>query len=345
MPSSGSPITPSRFTSPTSRPRTSRSAWASRASSGSSARRARPWCRTCRRCRRKASLPLDVFPWVGLVAPLGVPPAIVEKINRDVTRVLDDPEGKSRAEKLGCEVVTGPPATFTKVIEDKVKLWSPMAREVRKGARQNDARAQTGTKGQGDEGDVRRRTYETGRRLQSKAFDDRVALRDSVDPHFTRLWLDYAIDGARPTKGARRAHALSGDGRTVHHDAQRRRARRDHSRCAGRQGAAARGARGHPAVGGLWRQCRRRFRLEDFRRRSRASSECWRRCTPSGRRWRSAMPSARHDRERASWHPDDASDPRRDEMMSAHDWRGISTGTAPASQASSQHAVLPARPR
>jgi putative tricarboxylic transport membrane protein len=77
-------------------------------------------------------VPLDVFPWVGLVGPLGVPPAIVEKINRDVARVLDDPEGKSRAEKLGCEVVTGPPATFTKVIEDNVKLWSPMAREVAK---------------------------------------------------------------------------------------------------------------------------------------------------------------------------------------------------------------------
>jgi tripartite-type tricarboxylate transporter receptor subunit TctC len=77
-------------------------------------------------------VPLDVFPWVGLIAPLGVPPAIVEKINRDVARVLDDPDGKSRAEKLGCEVVTGPPATFTKVIEDNVKLWSPMARAVAK---------------------------------------------------------------------------------------------------------------------------------------------------------------------------------------------------------------------
>jgi alkylhydroperoxidase/carboxymuconolactone decarboxylase family protein YurZ len=34
-----------------------------------------------------------------------------------------------------------------------------------------------------------------GRRLQSDAFDDRLALRDSIDPHFTKLWLDYAIAG------------------------------------------------------------------------------------------------------------------------------------------------------
>jgi alkylhydroperoxidase/carboxymuconolactone decarboxylase family protein YurZ len=32
------------------------------------------------------------------------------------------------------------------------------------------------------------------------------------------------------------------------------------------------------------------------------------------------------DSERASWHPDDAADPRRDSMMAQHDWRGISTG-------------------
>src|SRR5882757_3649520 len=38
-------------------------------------------------------------------------------------------------------------------------------------------------------------TIATGRRLQSDAFDDRLALRDSIDPHFTQLWLDYAVKG------------------------------------------------------------------------------------------------------------------------------------------------------
>jgi alkylhydroperoxidase/carboxymuconolactone decarboxylase family protein YurZ len=30
--------------------------------------------------------------------------------------------------------------------------------------------------------------------------------------------------------------------------------------------------------------------------------------------------------ERQSWHPDDVADPRREKMMTAHDWRGVSTG-------------------
>ena len=66
------------------------------------------------------------------------------------------------------------------------------------------------------------RTYDIGRRLQSKAFDERVALRDSLDPHFTKLWLDYAIDGFGNAEGARRAHALPGDGRAIHYGARRR---------------------------------------------------------------------------------------------------------------------------
>ena len=74
--------------------------------------------------------PLEAFPWVGLVAPLAVPPAIVEKVNRDVNRVLANPEWRTRARKLGCDVVTGPPSTFSKVIEDNVNLWTPAAREI-----------------------------------------------------------------------------------------------------------------------------------------------------------------------------------------------------------------------
>ena len=37
--------------------------------------------------------------------------------------------------------------------------------------------------------------FEIGRKLQPKDFDERVAERDSLDPHFTRLWLDFAITG------------------------------------------------------------------------------------------------------------------------------------------------------
>jgi alkylhydroperoxidase/carboxymuconolactone decarboxylase family protein YurZ len=37
--------------------------------------------------------------------------------------------------------------------------------------------------------------FETGRALQSDAFEKRVEQRDDLDQHFTKLWLDFAITG------------------------------------------------------------------------------------------------------------------------------------------------------
>jgi tripartite-type tricarboxylate transporter receptor subunit TctC len=41
--------------------------------------------------------------WIGMFAPAGTPPDVVEKINRDVNRVLRDPEVRERLTALGAE--------------------------------------------------------------------------------------------------------------------------------------------------------------------------------------------------------------------------------------------------
>ena len=38
-------------------------------------------------------------------------------------------------------------------------------------------------------------TFDTGIKIQSKAFETRVMQRDAIDQHFTRSWLDYQIKG------------------------------------------------------------------------------------------------------------------------------------------------------
>lgn len=47
--------------------------------------------------------------------------------------------------------------------------------------------------------------FEAGKKLQPKSFERRVAQRDSLDQHFTKLWLDFAISGmsTRPALDAR----------------------------------------------------------------------------------------------------------------------------------------------
>jgi alkylhydroperoxidase/carboxymuconolactone decarboxylase family protein YurZ len=37
--------------------------------------------------------------------------------------------------------------------------------------------------------------FDVGRKIQGKKFDERVAQRDSLDPHFTRAWTDFVIKG------------------------------------------------------------------------------------------------------------------------------------------------------
>jgi alkylhydroperoxidase/carboxymuconolactone decarboxylase family protein YurZ len=168
-------------------------------------------------------------------------------------------------------------------------------------------------------------TCETGRRLQSAAFDDRLAQRDEVDPHFTKLWLAYAINGlGKRNVLDERTRFLIMIGQftmTRNADALAETIR------------AALAAKVPPrevlevilqsvVYGGnvvvdfalkifvpIARECGVLAALQgggaDLDRRDAGRSQ---------------------EEERASWHPDDASDPRREQLMSRHDWRGISTG-------------------
>ncbi len=48
----------------------------------------------------------------GVLAPAGTPPAIIEKLNVEVNRVLQSPEFKESVAKVGVEVRGGTPASF-----------------------------------------------------------------------------------------------------------------------------------------------------------------------------------------------------------------------------------------
>jgi tripartite-type tricarboxylate transporter receptor subunit TctC len=52
--------------------------------------------------------------WVGMFAPAGVPADVVEKINRDVNRVLREPDVRDRMTALGAEAMQMTPAEFDK---------------------------------------------------------------------------------------------------------------------------------------------------------------------------------------------------------------------------------------
>jgi len=42
--------------------------------------------------------------------------------------------------------------------------------------------------------------FDVGRKIQGRNFENRVAQRDNLDPHFTRAWVDFAINGMSARK-------------------------------------------------------------------------------------------------------------------------------------------------
>jgi alkylhydroperoxidase/carboxymuconolactone decarboxylase family protein YurZ len=167
-------------------------------------------------------------------------------------------------------------------------------------------------------------TTATGRRLQAD-FDARLALRDSVDPHFTGLWLDYAIKGLgrRKVLDERTRFLITIGQFTMTRNAD----------------ALAESIRSALAAKVVPREILEvilqsvvyggnvvvDFALKIFvpiaRERGVLDKLCAEAPDLDGSDAARSM-----DSERASWHPDDAADPRRDSMMAQHDWRGISTG-------------------
>ena len=59
--------------------------------------------------------------WVGVFAPAGTPPDIVDKINKDVARLLQSPEVKERFANLGAEPMPMTPAEFRNFVRAEIE--------------------------------------------------------------------------------------------------------------------------------------------------------------------------------------------------------------------------------
>ncbi|MEJ2802054.1 tripartite tricarboxylate transporter substrate binding protein [Comamonadaceae bacterium PP-2] len=75
-----------------------------------------------------ATLPL----WWGFIAPTGTPPAILDKVNRDLREVLADPALRKRYADMVLEVPPeSTPAQFQASMVDEAAKWADMVRKTR----------------------------------------------------------------------------------------------------------------------------------------------------------------------------------------------------------------------
>ena len=78
----------------------------------------------------EAGLPgYDASGFFGLVAPAGLSPALVERINASVTRVLKEPAIRRSLSEQGAEPMTSTPAEYAALIRDEVSKWGKVVRE------------------------------------------------------------------------------------------------------------------------------------------------------------------------------------------------------------------------
>jgi tripartite-type tricarboxylate transporter receptor subunit TctC len=72
----------------------------------------------------------DISVWLGLVAPKGTPRPIIDKIHKEVVKILGDPAVKEKSERTGNFPVTSSPEQFAIFIRKEADRWGKVMKEA-----------------------------------------------------------------------------------------------------------------------------------------------------------------------------------------------------------------------
>jgi tripartite-type tricarboxylate transporter receptor subunit TctC len=70
----------------------------------------------------------DASLWLALMAPAGTPPAIVERVNREMVALINTPETREAFDKAGTEQLTGTPAALAAMIRDGLPKYAAIVK-------------------------------------------------------------------------------------------------------------------------------------------------------------------------------------------------------------------------
>jgi tripartite-type tricarboxylate transporter receptor subunit TctC len=73
---------------------------------------------------------VEVRDWQGLVGPRGLSPALVNKLNAEVARILRHPENQERFAVMGLEPIASTPREFRDEIASEIKRWARVVKEA-----------------------------------------------------------------------------------------------------------------------------------------------------------------------------------------------------------------------
>jgi len=72
----------------------------------------------------------DMDSWAGIVAPAQTPPAIVAQLNRELRKIIDDPDIKRKLGNVGFEAFSSSPDVFEDFIKVQFGKWGKMVKDA-----------------------------------------------------------------------------------------------------------------------------------------------------------------------------------------------------------------------
>ena len=75
-------------------------------------------------------LDFEDYTWVGVFVPKSTPDVIVEKINVDIQKILDDPSFKERLSSIGFDAAGGNVSQFNQYLKKESFKWSKVVNEI-----------------------------------------------------------------------------------------------------------------------------------------------------------------------------------------------------------------------
>lgn len=79
----------------------------------------------------EAGLPdFHVLSWNGLAAPAGTPKPIIDKLNREVNKILGLPEVRKQLQSLGGDPIGGTPEEFARFVDKEIRQWGAVVKSA-----------------------------------------------------------------------------------------------------------------------------------------------------------------------------------------------------------------------
>jgi tripartite-type tricarboxylate transporter receptor subunit TctC len=68
--------------------------------------------------------------WYGLLAPAGTPSSAINKLNSEVTKILQSPDVRERLQAQGAEPMPGTPEAFASFMQEEMAKWAPVVKQA-----------------------------------------------------------------------------------------------------------------------------------------------------------------------------------------------------------------------